>query len=125
MDIIKKNTSDFVLLHCVSSSPTADEDVNLHVIPTLKNKYNCLVGYSGHERGIALSVASIALGARVIERHFTLDRTMKGPDHASSIEVSGMGQIVERSQRMFKALGSSEKKVFDCELSNRKKFRGY
>ena len=50
---------------------------------------------------------------------------MKGPDHASSIEVSGMSQIIERSQRMFKALGSSEKKVFDCELSNRKKFRGY
>ena len=125
MELIKKNTSNFVLLHCISSYPTDDEDVNLHVIPTLKRRYDCVVGYSGHERGIALSVASIALGARVIERHFTLDRTMKGPDHASSIEVSGMSQIIERSQRMFKALGSSEKKVFDCELSNRKKFRGY
>lgn len=125
MALIKKNTSNFVLLHCVSCYPTDDEDVNLHLLPTLKNRYDCIVGYSGHERGIALSVASIALGARVIERHFTLDRTMKGPDHASSIEISGMSQIIERSQRMFKALGSSEKKVFDCELSNRKKFRGY
>lgn len=125
INLIKKYTENLIVLHCISSYPTNDEDLNLRVITTLKNRYDCIVGYSGHERGIALSVASVALGARVIERHFTLDRTMKGPDHASSIEVPGMAQIVERSKRMFTSLGSPEKRVLDSELVNRKKFRGY
>jgi len=100
-------------------------DVNLRVIPTLGKRYNCPIGYSGHERGTTLSCASIVLGACVVERHFTLDRTMKGPDHASSVEPSGMTLIVSRAKRIFDSLGSSEKKVLNCELKTRKKFRGY
>ena len=65
------------------------------------------------------------MGATAIERHFTLDRTMKGPDHASSIEESGMELVVKRTKRLFVALGSDEKKVLDSELGNRQKFRGY
>jgi len=125
MSLIKKYSDKYVILHCVSSYPTNDEDVNLRVIPTLQEKYDCPVGYSGHEKGIAICTSAIALGACIIERHFTLDRTLKGPDHASSVETNGMTHIVNRTKRIFNALGSSEKKVLDCELKNRKKFRGY
>lgn len=125
IELIKKYTNDFVILHCVSCYPTEDADINLRVIQTLKNRYNCLVGYSGHERGVAISSAAVLFGACVIERHFTLDRTMKGPDHASSVEPIGLDHIVTRCKKFFKAMGSNEKKVLDCELKNRKKFRGY
>ena len=125
IELIKKYTKDFVVMHCVSCYPTEDKDVNLNVIPTLKKRYNCLVGYSGHERGIAISPSTVLLGSCAIERHFTLDRTMKGPDHASSVEPIGLNDIVTRSKKFFKAMGTSEKNVLDCELKNRKKFRCY
>ena len=125
VNLIKKYTEDFVLLHCVSSYPTDDADLNFNVIPTLKNRYNCIVGYSGHERGTVLCTSTILLGSRVIERHFTLDRYMKGPDHASSLESEGMSLVVKRAKRTFSALGTSDKRVLENELSGRKKFRGY
>ncbi len=125
IDLIRKYTNQFVLLHCISCYPTEDKDINLRVIPTLRSRYNCQVGYSGHERGVAICTSAIALGACVIERHFTLDRTMKGPDHASSVEPPGMSLIVNRAKRMFEAMGNPNKSVLDCELKNRKKFRGY
>ena len=125
VELIRKYTEDFVLLHCVSCYPTEDEDINLSVIPMLREKYDCPVGYSGHERGIAITASSVALGSCVIERHFTLDRTMKGPDHASSVEPLGLTHIVSRASRMFKAMGNPNKTVLECELKNRKKFRGY
>ena len=125
VNLIKKYTEDFVLLHCVSSYPTDDADLNFNVIPTLKNRYNCIVGYSGHERGTVLCTSTILLGSRVIERHFTLDRYMKGPDHASSLESEGMSLVVKRAKRTFNALGTSDKRVLESELNGRKKFRGY
>ena len=125
VELIREYTKQFVLMQCTSCYPTEDADVNLNVIPTLREKYNCPVGYSGHERGIAICTSAITLGACAIERHFTLDRTMKGPDHASSVEPIGMADIVSRSKKIFAAMGTSEKTVLDCELKNRKKFRGY
>jgi sialic acid synthase SpsE len=125
IELIKKHTKDFVIMHCTSCYPTEDKDVNLNIIPTLKNRYNCPVGYSGHEKGIAISAATVLLGSCAIERHFTLDRTMKGPDHASSVEPVGLNDIVTRSKKFFVSMGKSEKDVLDCELKNRKKFRGY
>ena len=125
IELIKKYTKDFVIMHCVSCYPTEDKDVNLNVIPTLKNRYNCPIGYSGHERGIAITASTVLLGCCAIERHFTLDRTMKGPDHASSVEPIGLNDIVTRSKKFFNAMGTSKKDVLDCELKNRKKFRGY
>ena len=125
IELIKTYTKDFVIMHCVSCYPTEDKDVNLNIIPTLKNRYNCPVGYSGHERGIAISASTVLLGSCAIERHFTLDRTMKGPDHASSVEPVGLNDIVTRSKKFFVSMGKSEKDVLDCELKNRKKFRGY
>ena len=125
VELIRNHNDQLILLQCTSCYPTNDEDVNLSVIPSLKNKYNCPIGYSGHERGIAICTSAVALGACVIERHFTLDRTLKGPDHASSIEPIGMKDIVTRSKKIFNALGNPNKSVLDCELKNRKKFRGY
>lgn len=125
VELIKKYTNDFVILHCISCYPTEDQDVNLNVISTLRERYNCIIGYSGHEKGVAITASTVILGTRVIERHFTLDRTMKGPDHASSVEPIGLNHIVTRSKKLFYAMGSSEKTVLDCELKNRKKFRGY
>ena len=125
VNLIRKYSDNFALFQCTSSYPTSDENVNLRVIPQLRNKFDCPVGYSGHERGTTISVASVTLDACMIERHFTLDRTMKGPDHASSIEPTGMKLLVERVNKVFIALGSDEKSVLDSELNNRKKFRGY
>ncbi len=123
--LIRKYHEQLIILQCTSCYPTDDKDVNLRVIPFLKSKFDCPIGYSGHEKGLAITTACVALGACVIERHFTLDRTLKGPDHASSLEPTGMSLIVKRSERIFNALGSLEKTVLDCELNNRKKFRGY
>ena len=125
VDIINKNKIPFCLMHAVSSYPTNDEDINFKVIKSLQERYDCPVGYSGHEKGVGLTVSSIAFGACIIERHFTLDRTMKGPDHASSVEPTGLKLIVERAHRLHKAMGSPKIDVYDCELANRKKFRGY
>lgn len=125
IETIRKYHDNLIMLQCTSCYPTEDEDINLNVIPTLREKYNCPVGYSGHEKGVGITAASVALGASVIERHFTLDRTMKGPDHASSVEPTGMELIIKRTKRVFIALGNSQKTVLDSELANRKKFRGY
>lgn len=125
VEVVRNYHDQLILLQCTSCYPTNDADVNLSVIPSLRRRYNCPIGYSGHERGIAICTSAVALGACVIERHFTLDRTLKGPDHASSIEPIGMKDIVTRSKKIFTALGTPEKSVLDCELKNRQKFRGY
>ena len=83
------------------------------------------VGFSGHHKGIAFDIAAYTLGANYIERHFTLDRAMKGPDHALSLSPSGMDILVKRSKMLFDARGREEKFVTDSELKARKKFRGY
>jgi len=125
VEIIRSFHDKLIILQCTSCYPTDDEDINLSVIPFLRDRYKCPVGFSSHERGTMIAAASVALGATVIERHFTLDRTMKGPDHASSIEPSGMDLVIKRAIRLFNSLGSKEKRVLDSELVNRKKFRGY
>ena len=125
VELIRNHHDNLTLLQCTSCYPTDDEDVNLNVIPSLRSRYDCPVGYSGHERGIAICTSAVALGACIIERHFTTDRTLKGPDHASSIEPIGMKDIVTRSKKIFSALGNPNKTVLESELKNRKKFRGY
>ena len=125
VELIRNYNDQLILLQCTSCYPTDDKDVNLAVIPSLRNRYSCPIGYSGHERGLAICTSAVTLGACVIEKHFTSDRTLKGPDHASSIEPIGMKDIVLRSKKIFTALGNSNKFVLDCELKNRKKFRGY
>ena len=95
------------------------------VLKNVPKRYDSIVGYSGHERGVTICTASIPLGGRVIERHFTLDRTMKGPDHAASIEPTGLELICKHAKQIFSALGESNSVLNETELINRKKFRGY
>lgn len=94
------------LMHCISSYPTANRDVNLGYMRRLKDLFSGIpVGYSGHERGVPISVAAVALGANIIERHFTLDRTWKGPDHAASLEPHGLEELVRHVRAVEEALG--------------------
>ena len=88
VEIFKKHNCDFELMHCVSTYPTKVEDVNLLTI-NVRRKYNCEVGYSGHENGVAISIGAL-LGISSLERHITLDRTMYGSDQSASIEEKGM-----------------------------------
>ena len=99
---------NMALMHCVSSYPTADRDVNLGFIKYLKNEYNVPVGYSGHERGIPVTIAAIASGATIIERHFTLDRTLPGPDHAASLEPHGLETLIRHIRAVENALGTAK-----------------
>ena len=125
VNLIRKYTEQFALLHCVSCYPADYKDLNLRIIPALRERYNCPVGYSGHERGVGITHCAMALDACILERHFTLDRTMKGPDHAASLEPAGFELLVGRARNLYLALGTSEKRVLDCELAMRKKFRDY
>lgn len=115
---------DLYLLQCTSAYPCEFDAVNLRVIPALAGRYGRTVGLSGHHKGIAIDVAAVALGARVIERHFTLDRTWKGTDHAASLEPPGLARLVRDLRAVERAMGSSDKRVLPCEEAPRAKLRG-
>ena len=117
--------SDFALLHCNSTYPAPLEDLNLKSIQTLRARYGCRVGYSGHEFRLGTTVASVYLGASVIERHITLDRTMWGTDQLSSVEPQGLIKLVKGIRELEIALGDGEKRVTQTELPVRRKLRGY
>lgn len=111
--------SDIILLHCNTQYPTPIHDANLLAISTLKNAFpECGVGYSDHTPGINCSIAATALGATVIEKHFTLDRTMDGPDHLASIEPEELMSMVQGVRDIEQALGTGEKVPSDSERSN-------
>ncbi len=112
-------TGDITLLHCNTAYPTPYEDVNLHAMNTLHETFHLPVGYSDHTNGIEVSIAAAALGAVVIEKHFTLDRTMEGPDHKASLEPDELKQMVQAIRHIEQALGSSEKQPTGSELVNR------
>jgi len=110
---------EFALLHCNSTYPTAFEDINLRFMEQLR-RFGVPVGYSGHERGIAVSTVAAALGACIIERHITLDRTMDGPDHAASLEPHGFKKMVRDIRQVGLALGTGEEKYISRgEILNR------
>ena len=113
------NRSQLTLLQCTSEYPAPDEEANLRVMETLKNRYDVAVGYSDHTLGIALSIGAVALGATVIEKHFTLDRKMKGPDHKASIEPAELAELINSIRRIESALGQSNKSVTRSEAKNR------
>jgi N-acetylneuraminate synthase len=108
--------NDLILLHSVSTYPARYEELNLRVIETLRKRYDLPVGYSGHETGIASTVAAAALGSCVIERHITLDRSMWGSDHAASLEPTGLVRLIRDIRLVETSLGTGEKKVLDREL---------
>lgn len=104
------------LLHCTASYPCAFEELNLRVIPVLRERYpELVIGWSGHDNGIAMSVAAYVLGARIIEKHFTLNRAMKGTDHAFSLEPGGLRKLCRDLTRARTALGDGAKRYYESE----------
>jgi len=123
VDIFRAANCPFELMHTVSTYPMKDEDANLRVIETLRNRYNCNVGYSGHEVGLAISYAAAAMGITSLERHITLDRAMYGSDQSASIEPNGLRQLVGAVRKIEKAMGDGEKRVIDAEVPIARKLR--
>tara|TARA_R110000744_G_scaffold346054_3_gene451552 strand:- start:219 stop:1049 length:831 start_codon:yes stop_codon:yes gene_type:complete len=121
---MQEEGSDFALLHCNSTYPAPLEDLNLKCIQTLKERYNCEVGYSGHEFRLGTTVASVYLGATILERHITLDRTMWGSDHLASVEPQGLIKLVKGVRELEVALGDGHKTVTEGEKKIRLKLRG-
>tara|TARA_B100000242_G_C43031922_1_gene480842 strand:- start:48 stop:881 length:834 start_codon:yes stop_codon:yes gene_type:complete len=113
--IFKKNKCKFILMHCVSSYPTKEENLNLRMINTLKKKFGCEVGYSGHEKSVTPSLYAAVLGATIIERHITIDRTMWGTDQSASLELNGMSLISEMLPKINRILGDGKKKILKDE----------
>ncbi len=108
VDIFKKYNCSFELMHCVSTYPMKTEDANLKTINALKKKFNCKVGYSGHESGLAVSYAAASMEISSLERHITLDRTMYGSDQAASIELGGLSILINVVRKIEKALGEEK-----------------
>ncbi|MDB3947332.1 N-acetylneuraminate synthase family protein [Candidatus Pelagibacter sp.] len=126
VNIFKKNNCSFELMHCVSTYPMKVKDANLITINQLKKEYNCDVGYSGHENGVAVSLAAVMLNITSLERHITLDRTMYGSDQAASLELTGMKNLCESINKVILALGKpSLGKIIDDELPIAKKLRSH
>ena len=115
VDIFNKENCSFELMHTISTYPMKDENANLRMINTLREKYRCDVGYSGHEAGLAVSYAAVAFGITSLERHVTLSRAMYGSDQSASIEPAGIKQLVGAVRKIESAMGDGIKKVIDEE----------
>lgn len=124
VEIFKKYECPYELMHCNSTYPMKNEDANLKMIYTLRERYGCDVGYSGHETGRIVSLAAVAMGATSLERHITLDRTMYGSDQAASLEVDDLQRLVKDIRAIELALGNGEKILSEAELATKKKLRG-
>ena len=122
--IFKKFNCPFELMHCHSAYPMPKEEANLKLIPTLKKKFKCNVGYSGHETSSTnVSIPAVLLGATSIERHITLDRSMYGNDQAASLEPEGIKRLVRDIRLVDKVLGDGKKRVWKSEIPAQKKLR--
>ena len=126
VSIFRNNSCSFELMHCVSTYPMKIDDANLITINQLKKEYNCDVGYSGHENGVTVSLAAVMLGITSLERHITLDRTMYGSDQSASLELSGMKNLSESTNKALTALGKpSLGVIIDEEIPIAKKLRAH
>ena len=125
VDIFRKNNCSFELMHTISTYPMKDENANLLMINTLKDKFQCNVGYSGHESGLAISYAAATLGITSLERHITLDRSMYGSDQPASLEKPGLERLVRDIRRLDLILGDGIKRVWDSEIPVMEKLRTF
>ncbi|MBC8213569.1 MAG: N-acetylneuraminate synthase family protein [Candidatus Marinimicrobia bacterium] len=117
VELIEQFNDQIAILQCTSTYPSIFDEINLNVLQTYKKEFpNAVIGYSGHELGIVIPPVAVGLGARIIERHFTLDRTMKGGDHAASLEPQGFAKMVRDIRHIEQAMGSDEKNVQESEL---------
>ena len=121
VSLFRRAECPFELMHCNSSYPMEVRDANLALIPALRERFKCNVGYSGHETGLAVSIAAAALGATSIERHVTLDRAMYGSDQAASVEIGGLERLVDYIRTVEAACGDGIKVITPSEMSARKK----
>ena len=125
VNIFKEEKCSFELMHCVSTYPMETEDANLNVINTLKEKFNCDVGYSGHESGLAVSFAASTMKISSLERHITLNRSMYGSDQAASLEPSGFNFLISTINKMLVSYGNGNKKFDEKELKVANKLRAH
>jgi N,N'-diacetyllegionaminate synthase len=125
LEILEEGGQEIILLHCSSSYPALMQDVNLNAMDMLKRRFQKQVGYSDHTPGIEVAIAAAALGACVIEKHMTLDKTMPGPDHKASLEPDEFQQMVDSIRNIELALGDGVKKPTQAELKNRDYVRKY
>lgn len=125
VQIFKEAECPFELMHCVSTYPMDDEDANLNRIKTLRDRYGCNVGYSGHEVGLSVSYAAAALGITSLERHITLDRAMYGSDQAASVEPAGLRMLVGAIRKIEKAMGDGNININEKEIQISKKLRAH
>ncbi|MAF95749.1 MAG: N-acetylneuraminate synthase [Rhodospirillaceae bacterium] len=123
IDIFEETGCSYELMHTISTYPMRDEDANLNMIHSLREKFNCDVGYSGHEVGLAVSYAAAALEITSLERHITLDRAMYGSDQSASIEPNGLRQLVGAVRKIEKAKGDGKKRILDKEVPIARKLR--
>lgn len=123
IEIFNSYDCPFTLFHTVSTYPCELEDCNINMITTLIEKYDCPVGYSGHEKGILPSVLAVSLGATSIERHITLDRTMYGSDQSASLEPAGFTRMIRDCRNTSKIMGDGYKRFIDAEKSVAAKLR--
>ena len=122
--IFRKAKCPFVVLHCVSTYPCPEDQLNLNLIPVMKKRYNCNVGYSGHESSVSPSIIAVSLGATSLERHITLDRSMYGSDQSASLEEKGFSELIAAVRKIPKVIGTStEKKMLECEKPVAEKLR--
>jgi len=119
------DTDNLLICHTTSSYPCPPEELNLKMIKTLKEKFSCPIGYSGHEVGLVPSALAVAMGASLVERHVTLDRAMWGSDQAASVEPHGVRTLVKYIRVTEKAMGDGKKQVYESEQSSLKKLRRY
>jgi N-acetylneuraminate synthase len=125
VEILEKySKGDYILMHTNSAYPAPTNELNLRVIDFLKKRYNCIIGYSGHEYDLEPSVVAVSLGAKIIERHITLDHQMWGSDHAASLEVHALDMLCKRIKKIDVMLGDGVKRVTEKETVLRKKLRG-
>jgi sialic acid synthase SpsE len=118
---VRRYHDELVLLQCTSAYPASVGELNLNVLTTFREKFGCVVGYSAHEPDEETVYAAVALGACVVEKHFTKDRTLRGPDHAASLEPAELARVIRGIRTVSAALGSRDKRVMAGERSNRDK----
>ena len=121
--IFNESECPFELMHSISTYPAPENNLNLNIIGKLKKRYNCNVGYSGHEPSVSPSVVAASIGATSLERHITLDRSMYGSDQAASLEKKGLTDLVQIVRKIPNLIGTEDKKIFECEIPVAKKLR--
>lgn len=120
VDVLKKNgAGEITILHCTTEYPAPFDEINLNAMDEIRNEFKCNVGYSDHTLGILVPVAAVAKGAKVIEKHFTLDKDMEGPDHKASLEPAELKEMIGSIRTIELVLGDGEKKPSDTEIKNK------